>query len=285
MRTVYHEFESLEHLLGHRLLPGGGGMPIRLVVFGGTGAVGGASVLELCRMILMSKRLRPVAFTGEIYATGIADKDISNFASRLYLALGDEVEIEKIEPLRHYRLDGRIDLKFSLLRLQAPGDLSDLVAAGKEPSTDELEAALSEHFAAQACPFQGFVEGLGSDLLHAVLPTRLPREQFYAKFAAQSDACWPSVRKGTLPAVLRRPEFFLRTIPGIARWINKRRYFKTVARDPGAPLRDEVGKIPAHITVDDAPRTVRVQPDDAGASARTPAPALVQLRVALPPSE
>ncbi len=169
MRTVYHEFESLEHLLGHRLLPGGGGIPIRFVVFGGTGAVGGASVLELCRMILMSKRLRPVPFTGEIHATGIADKDISNFASRLYLALGDEVEIEKIEPLRHYRLDGRIDLKFSLLRLQAPGDLADLAAAGEEPSNEELEAALSEHFAAQACPFQGFVEKLDSDLLHAVL--------------------------------------------------------------------------------------------------------------------
>lgn len=167
MRTIYHEFESLEHLLGHRLLPGGGGSPIRFVVFGGTGAVGGASVLELCRMILMSKSLRQSPLAGEIYATGIADKDISKFASRLYLALGDEVEIEKIEPLRHYRLDGRIDLKFALLRLQAPGDLAEL-AAGNE-SRDALEAALAEHFAAQACPFQGFVEDLGSELLHAVL--------------------------------------------------------------------------------------------------------------------
>ena len=169
MRTVYHEFESLEHLLGHRLLPGGGGIPIRFVVFGGTGAVGGASVLELCRMILMSKSLRPLPLAGEIHATGIADKDISKFASRLYLTLGDEVEIEKIEPLRHYRLDGRIDLKFSLLQLQAPGDLSGLVAAGEDPSQDELETALGEHFSAQARPFQSFVEGLGSDLLHAVL--------------------------------------------------------------------------------------------------------------------
>ncbi len=172
MRTLYHEFESLEHLLGHRLLPGGSGNPIRFVVFGGTGAVGGASVLELCRMILMSKNLRPSPLAGEIYATGIADKDISKFAGRLYLALGDEVEIEKIEPLRHYRLDGRIDLHFSLLRLQAPSDLEGLIPAGdrgQPASTEALETALGEYFAAQPCPFQGFVDSLDSELLHAVL--------------------------------------------------------------------------------------------------------------------
>ncbi len=172
MRTVYHEFESLEHLLGHRLIPGGGGSPIRFVVFGGTGAVGGSSVLELCRMILMSKGLRQSPLAGEIHATGIADKDISKLASRLYLAMGEEIEIEKIEPLRHYRLDGCIDLKFSLLRLQAPGDLSDLAPSASAPSGQEkqaLEVALGEYFAQQACPFQGFVEALDSELLHAVL--------------------------------------------------------------------------------------------------------------------
>ena len=168
MRTIYHEFESLEHLLGHRLLPGGGGNPIRFVVFGGTGAVGGASVLELCRMILMSKGLRSSPLSGEIHATGIADKDISKFVGRLYLALGDEVEIEKIAPLRHYRLDGRIDLKFALLRLQVPSDLSAQVAAGDGSSAVDLEQALEAYFSAQPCPFQSFVETLGSELLHAV---------------------------------------------------------------------------------------------------------------------
>ncbi len=167
MRTIYHEFESLEHLLGHRLLPGGGGRPIRFVVFGGTGAVGGAAVLELCHVILMSKRLRRLPFEGEIYATGISDKDISKFASRLYLALGDEVEIEKVEPLRHYRLDGRIDLKFSLLRLQVPDNLRH--HAGSGAGGADLETAMGDYFAAQACPFQDFVEGLGADLLHAVV--------------------------------------------------------------------------------------------------------------------
>ncbi len=175
MRTLYHEFESLEHLLAHRLLPGGSALPIRFVVFGGTGAVGGASVLELCRMILMSKDLRKLPLSGEIYATGIADKDISNFASRLYLALGDEIEIEKIEPRRHYRLDGRINLHFDLLQLQVPHDLEDRVARrqaesrGSDGAGIDMETALLAEFADQPCPFLKFVETLDSDLLHAVL--------------------------------------------------------------------------------------------------------------------
>ncbi len=175
MRTLYHEFESLEHLLAQRLLPGGGALPIRFVVFGGTGAVGGASVLELCRIILMSKDLRKPSLSGKIYATGIADKDISNFASRLYLALGEEVEIEKIEPRRHYRLDGRIDLHFDLLQLEVPHDLEDRVALRQADARAagsgemDLETALQAEFAAQDCPFLNFVDALDCDLLHAVL--------------------------------------------------------------------------------------------------------------------
>ena len=169
MRILYHQFESLEHLLANRLLPGGGAQPIRFVVFGGTGAVGGASVMELCRMILMARDLRQPPLRGEIYATGIADKDISNFASRLYMALGDDVEIEKIEPRRHYRLDGRIDLRFDLLKLQVPLDLEERVARRRKVSGVDLETALGEEFAKEACPFLGYVDSLGSGLLHAVL--------------------------------------------------------------------------------------------------------------------
>ena len=174
MRTLYHEFESLEHLLATRLLPGGGAQPIRFVVFGGTGAVGGASVMELCRMILMARDLRQPPLRGEIYATGIADKDIATFAGRLYMALGDEVEIEKIEPRRHYRLDGRIDLRLDLLRLQVPQDLEERVAERRREAAAGgaelgLEQALAEEFAEQSCPFLAFVEALGAELLHAVL--------------------------------------------------------------------------------------------------------------------
>ncbi|MEM9554126.1 MAG: hypothetical protein AAGC60_07695 [Acidobacteriota bacterium] len=171
MRTVYHEFESIEHLLATRLLPGGDEEPVRCVIFGGTGAVGGASVMELCRLILMSKTLGSRPLSGEIHATGLGDKEISKFVGRLYLALEGEVQIEKITPLRHYRLDGRIDLRFDLLRLQIPADLDEHIAAVRAASDRPipLETLLADYFAAQPCPFLGFVEALEADLLHAVV--------------------------------------------------------------------------------------------------------------------
>lgn len=170
MRTLYHEFESLEHLLATRLLPGGEDQPIRFVVFGGTGAVGGAAVMELCRLILMT-RGGDHELTGEIYATGLNDKEIVGFVTRLYNALEGEVAIDKIEPKRHYRLDGRIDLRFDLLRLEIPADLGDHVAEQVRILGDDVsvESVLGEYFAAQACSFLSFVEALESETLHAVL--------------------------------------------------------------------------------------------------------------------
>ena len=171
MRTHYHEYESLEHLLSTRLLPGGERQPIRFVVFGGTGAVGGASVMELCRMILMSKSLGSRPLKGEIYATGLGDKEIVKFVGRMYMALEDSVEIEKIEPLRHYRLDGRIDLHFSILRLHIPADLPDHVAQEMpaDGTEEDLQRIFSDYFKRQPCPFLDFVEGLGGDVLHAAV--------------------------------------------------------------------------------------------------------------------
>lgn len=86
------------------------------------------------------------------------------------------------------------------------------------------------------------------DLLHSVLPTKLPRRRFYEKFAAQRDAVWPSVRKGTFPALRRRPGFFLRTLGGTRRWLEKRAAYFDIVRDPESHLRDEVGTIPADVT-------------------------------------
>ena len=172
MRTVYHEFESLEHLLSNRLLPGGSRHPIRFVIYGGTGAVGGAAVMELCRLILMSASLRQRALQGEIYATGMSDKEITKFVSRLYLALGDDHEIEKVVPRRHYRVDGKIDLHFSILQLEIPQDLPDHVRRRKESqgAAFDLEVTLADYFQKQACPFLEFVRDLGEEsLLHAVV--------------------------------------------------------------------------------------------------------------------
>ena len=171
MRTLYHEFESLEHLLATRLLPGGSVEPIRFVVFGGTGAVGGASVIELCRLILRSKSLRERPLRGEIFATGMRQKEIVKFVGRLYLSLGEEYKIDKIEPRRHYRLDDRIDLKFSLLELRIPEDLKDHVRRKREeqgPGFD-LGRVLDDYFAGQPLPLLRFVEELNCELLHAVL--------------------------------------------------------------------------------------------------------------------
>ncbi|HEX9731804.1 MAG TPA: hypothetical protein VGG06_07415 [Thermoanaerobaculia bacterium] len=172
MRTIYHEFESLEHLLATRLLPGGGDRPVRFVVFGGTGAVGGATVLELCRLILMSPRYRQRPLRGEVYATGLHDKEIVGFVKRLYMAFEGEAEIEKIEPRRHYRLRGAIDLRFSHLHLTLPQDLHQHVLAAREAGGGAFdpEAALAEYFESQPKPFLRFVEALGEEeLLHAVV--------------------------------------------------------------------------------------------------------------------
>lgn len=171
MRTLYHEFESLEHLLAHRMLPGGSQHPIRFVVFGGTGAVGGAAVMELCRLILMSTTTRERSLRGVIHATGMSDKEVVKFVSRLYLTLGEEYTIEKITPKRHYRVAGRIDLEFSLLQLEIPQDLPIHIAQARSEAGEgfDLETTLAEYFSAQQCPFLRFVEGLDDELLHAVV--------------------------------------------------------------------------------------------------------------------
>ncbi len=170
MRTLYHEFESLEHLLATRLLPGGSVEPIRFVVFGGTGAVGGAAVLELCRL-LRSRSLRERPLRAEIYATGRHDKEIVKFVGRLYLCFGEEHKIDKIEPRRHYRIDDRIDLRFSLLELRIPEDLEDHVRLERAGSGSDydLERVLDDYFARQPYPLLRFVEELNCPLLHAVL--------------------------------------------------------------------------------------------------------------------
>ncbi|MEM6793837.1 MAG: hypothetical protein AAF725_07625 [Acidobacteriota bacterium] len=177
MRTHYHEFESFEHLLANRLLLGGNDKPIRLAVFGGTGAVGGASVMELCRLILQTPG---PPLHGEIWATGLGDGEISKFIRRLYMALEDDFEIEELEPLRHYRLGGSIELRFSLLRLSIPTDLAEEVARRQveEPNL-ELPSILNEVFSGLPCPFKDFVERLEAPLHAVIMAIPLPSVATY----------------------------------------------------------------------------------------------------------
>ena len=83
------------------------------------------------------------------------------------------------------------------------------------------------------------------DLLHSVLPTRLPRETFYKKFTQQADATWPAFRKGVGAAIMRRPWFFMKSMAGTVRFINRVRNYRPIADDYKSHLRDEVGVIPA----------------------------------------
>jgi len=94
------------------------------------------------------------------------------------------------------------------------------------------------------------------DLLHAVLPTRLPRRRFYEKYTQWNEKTWTASWRGIWPALWKRPRFAAKTIPGALRWIRKARWYEPVIRSPESHLRDEIGIIPA-----DAPQ----QPEKAAA--------------------
>ncbi len=53
------------------------------------------------------------------------------------------------------------------------------------------------------------------DLLHSVLPTRLPRRRFYERFAEANQATWEGRKKGNLAVLKKRPRFFADAILGI----------------------------------------------------------------------
>ncbi|MFZ5480678.1 MAG: B12-binding domain-containing radical SAM protein [Myxococcota bacterium] len=79
------------------------------------------------------------------------------------------------------------------------------------------------------------------DLLHPVLPTRMPREEFYRHFARSVDALKPTIRTAMLNMVRKRPELIRRTGPGIAWFFARAWRYQRVHRDPTSFLRDEQG--------------------------------------------
>jgi radical SAM superfamily enzyme YgiQ (UPF0313 family) len=79
------------------------------------------------------------------------------------------------------------------------------------------------------------------DLLHAVLPTKLPREQFYKELCRGYDATEPSVREAFRLMLRRRPEFVARILPGML-WFYARTWrYQRVHYDYRSFLRDEEG--------------------------------------------
>ncbi|MEM8960563.1 MAG: hypothetical protein AAGD38_03720 [Acidobacteriota bacterium] len=169
MRIRYHELESLEHILAHRPLPGGDDQPVRIVVFGGTGAVGGAVVLTLCRLILLSERYRATPMRTEIWATGIQESDLDHLAERLDLAFGRQTTVERNG--RRVRVGDRIDIRLYLFAISLPSDLEAWVDEARDDTESfDFEATMAARFAAQPRPFLNFVEQLSTPpLLNAVV--------------------------------------------------------------------------------------------------------------------
>jgi radical SAM superfamily enzyme YgiQ (UPF0313 family) len=79
------------------------------------------------------------------------------------------------------------------------------------------------------------------DLLHAVLPTRLPRREFYAQFARSIDATKVSARRAITNTLKNRPDFALAAAGHFAWFFARTWRYQWIHRDPESFLRDEEG--------------------------------------------
>ncbi|MFN7971996.1 MAG: radical SAM protein [Acidobacteriota bacterium] len=91
------------------------------------------------------------------------------------------------------------------------------------------------------------------DLLHAVLPTKLPREVFYRKLAEKNVATTPAVLKGAFATLSRRPSFLVRCLPGAVRFMSKAKRYRPILQSGESHLRDEIGIIPAEARAVETP--------------------------------
>jgi radical SAM superfamily enzyme YgiQ (UPF0313 family) len=79
------------------------------------------------------------------------------------------------------------------------------------------------------------------DLLHPVLPTRLPRDEFYRQLCRGYEATESSVRAALRTMVARRPGFVARILPGML-WFYARTWrYQRIHYDFRSFLRDEEG--------------------------------------------
>jgi hypothetical protein len=79
------------------------------------------------------------------------------------------------------------------------------------------------------------------DLLHAVLPTRLPREEFYREFARAYRATDNTARAAFKVMMKRRPDFVRKILPGMAWFFARTWRYQKISDDPTTFLRDEAG--------------------------------------------
>ncbi len=117
------------------------------------------------------------------------------------------------------------------------------------------------------------------DLLHAVLPTRLPRDEFYRHMCRFYDETESSVRWAFGTMLRTRPGFVAKILPGML-WFYARTWrYQRIHYDHRSFLRDEEGLLTgpgsrAGLTYEDIAYPSAAEPD-----ARPPAAALVPLRV------
>jgi radical SAM superfamily enzyme YgiQ (UPF0313 family) len=79
------------------------------------------------------------------------------------------------------------------------------------------------------------------DLLHAVLPTRLPRAEFYAEFARSISATKDSARRAIWNTLKNRPDFARAAASHFAWFFARTWRYQWIHRDPQSFLRDEEG--------------------------------------------
>jgi radical SAM superfamily enzyme YgiQ (UPF0313 family) len=79
------------------------------------------------------------------------------------------------------------------------------------------------------------------DLLHAVLPTRLPREEFYAEFARSITATKASAHRAIKNTLKNRPDFALAAARNFAWFFARTWRYQAIHSDPESFMRDEQG--------------------------------------------
>ena len=82
------------------------------------------------------------------------------------------------------------------------------------------------------------------DLLHPVMKTKLPREEFYKWFIWALDEAEPGVRKVLrLDRMLDKPDFWWKILKSMPRFMYRKWRYQRVHLDPQSFVRSEIGVI------------------------------------------
>lgn len=88
------------------------------------------------------------------------------------------------------------------------------------------------------------------DLLHCVLPTKLPRDEFYTRFTENYRRPW--LHEGTRAFLRNRMDYVSASWRGTLKWVRMMLAYHPVMTNPESHLRDELGIIPRDVTMKNA---------------------------------